>query len=135
MNEYKTTIYLPEYLHLKLLQKSKSSSLSRAEIIRQALDLYFRKQEDEKILDIIFSKIEGLSEDILSNQNLGLNKDLLPTIHKMIVEIYIQSVRTNVFLNKYTEGYLLKPEDYKDLRKRVSDEMGTIIKNEGLEKK
>lgn len=131
MADDKFTIVIPEELHLKVIAKSKTDSISKAEIARQALELYFKKQDDENVLNFILSKIESLSGSHLSDQNLDLDHDLLQSIYKMIVKIYIQATRTNVFLNSQTEDYL-KPEDYKKLRKKVSDEMGVIIKNEGL---
>lgn len=119
----------------KLERVAEANGISVSDIIRIAVDNYFKKEDEKEILISILQRLDKISELNLTNQTDNLNNNLIQIIHKMIVEIYIQSVRTNVFLNKYTEGYLLKPEDYKDLRKRVSDEMGTIIKNEGLEKK
>ena len=51
MADEKFTFVIPEYLRLKIMAKAKSESKSKSEIVRQALESYFKKQDDEVILD------------------------------------------------------------------------------------
>jgi predicted DNA-binding protein len=103
-----------EEMKEKIDSAAKINKKTSSDIIREALNFYFQKQDEKEILKAILTRLEYLRLDC---QNLDLIGN-----------------RTNSFLNHYSENRL-NAEDYKKLRADVLEEITDLKKKKGYDKK
>ncbi len=107
------SIEVDSLMHEKILDYNKKNGISRVQVVQQALEFFFEKQDEKEIINAILQRLDEIKSISIKS------------------EIY--SVRANCFLNNSSE-VSMDTEDYKKLREKVLKEMNTYLSSRGYDK-
>lgn len=97
----------------KIEAAAKINKQNSSDIIRTALDFYFQKQEEQEVLNAILQRLDFLKFISVQNE--------------------IHSYRMNTFMN-YSYEKSMPPEEYKELKEKISKDTNNHILTKGYDR-
>lgn len=104
------SIEVDSLMHEKILDYNKKNGISRVQVVQQALEFFFEKQDEKEILNAVLQRLDA--------------------INTSIINIEVHANRTNLFLNRSAEHFM-NSEEYSKIRRIVKEDLTEQFKFEG----